>query len=207
MTIYINNLYLGEIEPSTSIAGSVDIFEKVWPDPQGTINRVESEVAKNNIYWKQAETLGHGAKQKLRTNKVLDVSHLAHVADNPVLQNVHNQFNMLLLSTSNSYAVRYGLEENFYHEGYNLLKYSEGEEYKSHYDDTGGIGRVLSALVYLNDDFEGGETEFVNFGIKIKPRAGMLVLFPSDYSYRHISHPVTKGTKYALVTWIRSIPV
>jgi hypothetical protein len=148
MTIYINNLFLGEIEPSTSIAGSVDIFEKVWPDPQGTISRIESEVEKNNIYWKQAETLGHGAKQKLRTNKVLDVSHLADVADNPVLQNIHNQFNMLLLSTSNSYAVRYGLEENFWHEGYNLLKYSEGEEYKSHYDDTGSIGRVLSALVY-----------------------------------------------------------
>jgi predicted 2-oxoglutarate/Fe(II)-dependent dioxygenase YbiX len=31
----------------------------------------------------------------------------------------------------------------------------------------------------------------------------MLILFPSNYAYSHIAHPVTSGTKYAMVTWIR----
>ena len=31
----------------------------------------------------------------------------------------------------------------------------------------------------------------------------MLILFPSSYPYMHIAHPVTKGTKYNLVTWLR----
>jgi predicted 2-oxoglutarate/Fe(II)-dependent dioxygenase YbiX len=65
------------------------------------------------------------------------------------------------------------------------------------------MGRVVSAILYLNDDYEGGHLEFPNFGIKIKPQAGMLILFPSNYAYTHAAHPVTKGTKYALVTWIR----
>ena len=65
------------------------------------------------------------------------------------------------------------------------------------------IGRSVSAICYLNDDYEGGELEFVNFKLKIKPQAGMMILFPSNFAYMHIAHPVTSGTKYAMVTWIR----
>jgi len=65
------------------------------------------------------------------------------------------------------------------------------------------MGRSISALCYLNSDYEGGEIEFVNFGVKIKPESGMMILFPSNYAYMHIAHPVISGIKYALVTWIR----
>jgi predicted 2-oxoglutarate/Fe(II)-dependent dioxygenase YbiX len=88
------------------------------------------------------------------------------------------------------------------HEKYNMLKYSGGQEYKAHFDGTTETGRTLSAIIYLYSNFEGGEVEFVNYGIKIKPQPGMLLLFPSNYAYTHIAHPVTNGTKYALVTWI-----
>ena len=90
-----------------------------------------------------------------------------------------------------------------YHEEYGCIKYATGTEYKAHYDSGTEMGRIISALVYLNDDYEGGELEFPWFGIKIKPKAGMLILFPSNFAYRHIAHPVKSGTKYALVTWIR----
>jgi predicted 2-oxoglutarate/Fe(II)-dependent dioxygenase YbiX len=57
-------------------------------------------------------------------------------------------------------------------------------------------------LIYLNDDYEGGEIEFVNFDIKIKPKAGTLIMFPSNYPYSHIAHPVISGTKYAVSTFL-----
>jgi predicted 2-oxoglutarate/Fe(II)-dependent dioxygenase YbiX len=57
-------------------------------------------------------------------------------------------------------------------------------------------------VLYLNDDYLGGEIEFPHYDVKIKPEAGTLVLFPSNYAYRHIAHEVTSGIKYALVTWI-----
>jgi predicted 2-oxoglutarate/Fe(II)-dependent dioxygenase YbiX len=65
------------------------------------------------------------------------------------------------------------------------------------------MARCVSALCYLNDDYEGGELEFTNFNVKIKPLPGMLILFPSNYAYRHVAHPIKSGTKYSLVTWIR----
>jgi predicted 2-oxoglutarate/Fe(II)-dependent dioxygenase YbiX len=205
MTVRINNFFPGELFPDVTIAGCIDIFENAWPNPEATINMVESEIQKTDsgAYWQQAETMGSGAFQNIRTNKLMLVSHLAHVSNNPALQNVHNQFYMLLLAATATYAKKYQINEGFWHEEYNLLKYDSGEEYKGHYDGGTGTGRSISALVYLNDNYEGGDLEFVHFGIKIKPQKGMLVLFPSNFAYTHIAHPVTSGAKYALVTWIR----
>lgn len=205
MSRMINGLFYGEIQPTVMLAGNIAVYENIWPNPDKTIERVEKECADpdSGAYWRRAETHGQGAHQTHRTNKVLDITHLATVNDNKYLQNLHNQFNMLLMAASIPYANRCQITEPLFHEGYCLLKYSDDQEYKQHYDtDTSG-GRIISCLCYLNNDFEGGELEFPNFDIKIKPQPGMLILFPSNYAYTHIAHPVTSGNKYALVTWIK----
>jgi hypothetical protein len=206
MSYKINGLYLGELYPDATVAGCVEVFENVWPNPEETINLIEGLCENSKvdyINWNKAETFGLGAIQNIRTNKVLSINYLSDLTNNPILQNVNNQFYKLLLSATNSYAQRYVMNETFWHEGYNLLKYSPGEEYKEHYDGGTNTGRCISAICYLNSNFEGGELEFVNFKIKIKPQPGMLILFPSNHAYRHIAHPIISGNKYALVTWIR----
>jgi len=30
----------------------------------------------------------------------------------------------------------------------------------------------------------------------------MLIIFPSNYAYRHVAHPILSGTKYAMATWV-----
>jgi len=55
--------------------------------------------------------------------------------------------------------------------------------------------------MFLNDDFEGGELEFKEFNIKIKPEAGEIVLFSSGFPYMHQVNSVTKGIRYAVVKW------
>jgi predicted 2-oxoglutarate/Fe(II)-dependent dioxygenase YbiX len=201
----VNGLFPGELQPTEILAGCINVYEGVWPSPQQTILNLEKECANpdSGAYWQRAETIGDGAFQHARTNRLLSITQAAKLNDNPVLQNVHNQFNMLLLASTIPYTKRYGINEGLWHEGYSLLKYNEGEQYKSHYDGGTDIGRSISALVYLNDDFEGGEIEFVHFDIKLKPKAGTLILFPSNFAYMHTAHPVIKGTKYALVTWIK----
>ena len=209
MALNINGLFPGELTPDVCVAGCINIYENVWPDPHRTIQLAEQECADKNsgVYWERAGTIGSGPNQDMRTNQLLAVSHLADLTNNIILQNIHNQLYITLLASTNPYSAKFGIQESFFHEGYSLLKYSGGQEYKSHYDGTTDIGRIISAIVYLNDDFEGGELEFPNFELKIKPQAGMLVLFPSNFAYSHIAHPVTEGTKYALVTWIKDRPL
>lgn len=91
-------------------------------------------------------------------------------------------------------------------EGFIILKYQTGNEYKPHID--AGIGRpycdrTLSMVAYLNPtEYNGGDTYFNNFNVSVKPQNIGLVLFPSNYAYVHQARPVETGTKYAVVTWL-----
>lgn len=201
----INGFFPGSLQPDAVVAGCVNIFENVWPNPHKTINDIETDCTnpESSVSWFRAETIGNGANQSVRTNLNMNITDLALNQNSGLMQNVHNQFNMILLASTLDYVKRYNLKENLYHEHYNILKYKENQEYKEHYDGGSDIGRCISAVLYLNDNFDNGELEFVNFGVKIKPQSGMLVLFPSNFVYSHIAHPVSNGCKYALVTWIR----
>lgn len=199
----IGRFFPGLLEPDEIIGGCINVYENAWPDPEGTIELVESitKDPDSGVHWSRAMTLGQGTNQNARTNYDLGITQNAKNYNNLGLQNIHNQMYVLLTSALGSYRQRYGIEEELWHESYNMLKYSGGQEYKAHYDGNTATQRCVSAIVYLNSDYEGGHVEFTNFGIKIKPEPGMLLLFPSNYAYTHIAHPVTSGTKYAIVTW------
>lgn len=64
--------------------------------------------------------------------------------------------------------------------------------------------RDLTILAYLNDDYEGGELEFPDFGLKIKPKENMVIVFPSYYEFQHKVNPVTDGKRYTLAAWIET---
>ena len=53
------------------------------------------------------------------------------------------------------------------------------------------VDRDVSLLIYLTEEFQGGEILFNNFQYRLKPRAGMVVYFPSDHRYVHTALPVT----------------
>jgi len=82
-----------------------------------------------------------------------------------------------------------------------LLRYEPGNMFHNHYDAAPAYPRIVSVSMFLNDNFDGGELEFKEFNIKIKPEAGDVVIFCSAFPYMHQVHPVTKGIRYAAVKW------
>lgn len=85
-----------------------------------------------------------------------------------------------------------------------MLHYPKGQGfYLDHVDSSPGVQRIFSAILYLNTVEEGGETEFVDIGIKIKPVAGRLAIFPANYMYRHAASVPESGDKFCIVTWYR----
>lgn len=85
---------------------------------------------------------------------------------------------------------------------FRINKYFEGKGMGPHVDNffdedkEVGTNLALSLVIYLNDDCEGGEIEFKEQGIILKPEAGSMIIFPSKKPYFHESKPVTKGFKY-----------
>jgi hypothetical protein len=61
--------------------------------------------------------------------------------------------------------------------------------------------RHLVFMTYLNDVAEGGETEFLNQKLKIKPEKGLTVIWPSDWTYTHRGLPSNSDIKYIVTGW------
>jgi prolyl 4-hydroxylase len=105
-----------------------------------------------------------------------------------------------------------------------LLRYNPGGEYKPHLDsfevgqepmtgsrwDSAGQ-RILTALLYLNDGYEGGETTFDRIGVTVRGVSGDLLVFSNvtpegkvDVQSRHAGKPVRQGQKWLGSRWIRA---
>lgn len=61
----------------------------------------------------------------------------------------------------------------------------------------------LSSVIYLNDNYEGGELYFKDHDIAIKPEAGDYITFPGNRHYQHGVKEVSGAVRYTLSTWVR----
>jgi len=93
-----------------------------------------------------------------------------------------------------------------------VLRYRPGGEYKPHFDAIPGFDnqRAMTFLVWLSEDYEGGETVFPTPGLKLKGRPGDGLLFRNtgadgrpDPAAGHAGLPVTRGEKLIASRWIR----
>lgn len=89
-----------------------------------------------------------------------------------------------------------------YWEAFNFIKYGPGQHFREHHDHGYSYNCTVSSVAYVNDDYEGGELYFRLQDLNIKPKAGDLYLFPSNYMYPHQAKPVHSGTKYSIVTML-----
>jgi hypothetical protein len=62
--------------------------------------------------------------------------------------------------------------------------------------------RAFVFSVYLNDVEEGGETEFLHFSKRIKPKTGRIVIWPAAFPYVHRGNPPLSGEKYLITSWL-----
>jgi len=89
-----------------------------------------------------------------------------------------------------------------------ILKYSEHGKYEGHVDDSTDSNRAISIIMNLNDNYEGGDFIFFNptkrneIIHREKLKKGTILFFPSTFLYPHSVEPITKGTRYSIVSWI-----
>lgn len=94
-----------------------------------------------------------------------------------------------------------------------VVTWNDGQEMKPHSDSHDVVTgkpyhychrRIYSGVLYLNDDYEGGETYFPNHGILVTPKTGKFVLFPSNVEYMHgVKQVHTNTHRYTLPIWFR----
>jgi alkylated DNA repair dioxygenase AlkB len=99
----------------------------------------------------------------------------------------------------NDYSESVDKDLGFLPDEITIRKYHPGGQMGPHIDceDDDDEARLTASIVlYLNDDFEGGDVIFKNHNIKLKPEPGSLLMFPSVKPYYHESTPIVSGFKY-----------
>ena len=80
-------------------------------------------------------------------------------------------------------------------EGYHVWHIEHGKGFDNE-------ARAFVFTIYLNDVKEGGETEFLHFSKRIKPKTGRIVIWPAGFPYVHRGNPPLSGEKYILTSWM-----
>ena len=119
---------------------------------------------------------------------------------NEKLIDMHEEIYQVLKSCVDDYARYWGISVNYY-EAFNFVKYQgAGQQFRIHADHGPAYACTVSAVIYLNDDYEGGELYFPRLDkLTYKPKAGDIAIFPSNYIYEHASLDMISGTKYCVV--------
>ncbi len=84
-------------------------------------------------------------------------------------------------------------------EGYHIWHIEHGNSMETSF-------RAFVYSIYLNDVEEGGETEFLHFSQRIKPKTGRIVIWPAAFPYLHRGNPPLSGKKYILTSWLKLSP-
>lgn len=83
-----------------------------------------------------------------------------------------------------------------------VVHWETGSYLNTHVDDLGYVTENhLPIIIYLNDDYEGGEINFETHDICIKPKTGDLVIFPGNMHYAHEVKRIVSGDRYTLPIW------
>jgi len=102
----------------------------------------------------------------------------------------------------------YDLDNEIYPDLLQLVRWPEGTSQPPHSDAYNIDGsphvspwREYGSVVYLNDDYEGGQTYYSNFDFEVQPVAGTLAVHPADLLHYHGVREVKGTTRYTLVSF------
>lgn len=130
-----------------------------------------------------------------------DSSAVSHLTEDLIVQRINR-----CIAAATGTQPRWG-------EPLNVLRYKEGQQYRPHHDGRGsgdGTTRIMTALIWLNEQFDGGETDFPSLNIRVRGGVGDMLVFRNvhddgsqDDRLIHAGLPVSRGVKWMASRWIR----
>jgi len=131
-------------------------------------------------------------------NNGLSSKDIRDASTNKLTEDFTNTLNEKVEPLVTEYAHKNGIF-NLKNEGYHIVRYTEGQFFAEHTDATPEYPRRVSAIIYLNDNYEGGTITFTHSNQSFKPETNTIMIFPSSKDFAHSADPVISGTKYAII--------
>jgi|TARA_B110000483_G_scaffold106931_1_gene130495 prolyl 4-hydroxylase len=158
---------------------------------------------------KEDQNIGHTA-----SGRNLDIKDRVDISITPKQINlpgneVFNTYINSLFECYKDYLVEWpflkSMGENIEIGAFNLGRYTKGQHFQGLHTERSGLDtlhRLFAWMTYLNDVEEGGETFFSHYGIKIKPKKGLTIIWPSEWTHAHKGNVLLEGEKYMITGWM-----
>jgi Rps23 Pro-64 3,4-dihydroxylase Tpa1-like proline 4-hydroxylase len=189
------------------LGDGIYVYRDIIPNSLNLIERLENILQNNDRYsWREAFV---GYQQRMPDYrdcmdfkfKKTDIAHDTSEASIKLQEIWQECFDRKKIAVDH-YEKQFRLGKLRYWEAMNFIKYGPGQHFQEHHDHGYSYNCTVSLVSYINDDYEGGELYFRLQDKMIKPRAGDLYIFPSNYMYPHRAMPVHSGVKYSIVTML-----
>jgi len=181
------------------------LYKGILPKELGLVERLENTIGQSTtapFMWMEAMVGDQVKMPEYRDCLDCKISpkHLENVPSGfEEMKSIYSDTETRLKECLNDYERRYNIKMDFM-EAINYVKYGENQHFNVHSDHGFSYTCTLSSIMYLNDDYEGGELWFPYFSFKFRPECGDVLFFPSAFIYAHASMKVTSGVKYSAVT-------
>lgn len=186
-------------------------------DPKKLMEAIEGDESTNWGEWAacSGEHYVYGTDRNIVSSESLGI-------EDPKNDYIYNTIKDAFDAVARDYAAAQGIEgDPKLFPIYPIKKYQAGTYMGAHFDQQEGDERLkVSFVMYLNDDYEGGEISFTiaspdgpmysggpeadfalakdkgNYTFYVKPEAGSIIVFPPSPPYHHTAHLVKSGFKY-----------
>lgn len=88
---------------------------------------------------------------------------------------------------------------------FNIQRYQAGEHFQKIHTERANLAtlhRILAWMTYLNDVGEGGSTYFSHYDLEVKPRKGLTLIWPAEWTHAHKGNVLHTGSKYIITGWL-----
>lgn len=173
----------------------------------------EPQIIRNLLTYEECDNLINFEKEKLKQSRVGEDPRINLSYRNSLHKFHAIDSNKFVASAMAKCSNIINIPLNYF-EFIHIVKYNVGGFFKPHLDSINGVGRVATFLLYLNDDYEGGETRFPKLNKTYKLKKGDALFFHNyntDLSETilatHEGCVVTRGEKWIANVWIHKSPV
>lgn len=178
-------------------ADKILYIENVLDDPYNIldlINSTENSITNTDVISKWYEWGSSSNEYVFGQKKDFLYSNITTSSEDTA--HIFNSIHSSIATAQQIYTEKTGVKLKG-HQPMCINKYFTGKMMGPHVDGDEGSDSnpFISAVLYINDDYEGGELEFPNQEIKIKPSAGSIVMFPSTQPFVHNPKEVISGEK------------
>jgi hypothetical protein len=187
------------------------VFEKHHAIPLSLCEEMIELFESEPEYQQEGRVIGAGPGGEVNHDIKVSIDLKVDASKSEAWANIDNALFKSLNEASDSLSQQYeaildGSSKGTGDVGYQIQKTPVNGFYNYHADSNGDhLDRFMVAIWYLNNGFQGGETQFMHQNIKVRPEAGKLVMFPPWWTHWHRGCPVLHGNKYIATTWLNYI--